>query len=44
MSGDASEPQSTRRRAALPMWLWLLLLTLAIVALLVVVGRGSFAA
>ena len=33
-----------RRRAALPLWLWMLLLTAAIVALLVYVGRNSFAA
>ena len=32
-----------RRRPALPLWLWMLLLTAAIVALLVYVGRESFA-
>jgi len=35
---------SERRRPALPLWLWMLLLTAAIVALLVYVGRASFAA
>jgi hypothetical protein len=33
-----------RRRPALPLWLWMLLLTAAIVALLMYVGRSSFAA
>ncbi len=33
-----------RKRAALPLWLWMLLLTAAIVALLLYVGRDSFAA
>lgn len=33
-----------RRRPALPLWLWMLLLTAAIVALLIYVGRNSFAA
>ena len=33
-----------RKRAALPLWLWMLLLTAAIVALLLYVGRNSFAA
>jgi hypothetical protein len=35
------EPERARR--GLPMWLWLALLTLAIAALLVIVGRESFA-
>jgi hypothetical protein len=41
-----SEPHrdpAERRRPALPLWLWMLLLTAAIVALLVYVGRTSFA-
>ena len=38
--GDAAE----RKRAALPLWLWMLLLTALIVALLLFVGRNSFAA
>lgn len=33
-----------RKRAGLPLWLWMLLLTAAIVALLLYVGRNSFAA
>ena len=33
-----------RRRPALPLWLWMLLLTVAIAALLIAVGRQSFAA
>lgn len=33
-----------RERAALPLWLWMLLLTMLIVALLLLVGRTSFAA
>jgi hypothetical protein len=33
-----------RKRAALPLWLWMLLLTAAIAALLMYVGRNSFAA
>ena len=38
------KPDAERRRAALPLWLWMLLLTAAIVALLMYVGRNSFAA
>lgn len=33
-----------RKRAALPLWLWMALLTAAIAALLLYVGRNSFAA
>jgi hypothetical protein len=33
-----------RRRAALPLWLWMFLLTAAIAALVIFVGRNSFAA
>jgi type VI protein secretion system component VasF len=36
--------RAERSRAALPLWLWMLLLTAAIVALLLLVGRNSFAA
>jgi hypothetical protein len=36
--------QDERRRPAMPLWLWMLLLTAAIVALLMYVGRSSFAA
>jgi hypothetical protein len=40
-----TQPDSAeRKRAALPLWLWMLLVTAAIVALLVFVGRNSFAA
>ena len=38
--GDPAE----RKRGALPLWLWMALLTAAIIALLVYVGRNSFAA
>lgn len=38
--GDPAE----RKRAALPLWLWMFLLTALIVALLLFVGRNSFAA
>jgi len=40
----AAKPHADRTRAALPLWLWMLLLTAAIVALLLLVGRNSFAA
>lgn len=33
-----------RKRSALPLWLWMLLLTAAIAALVIYVGRNSFAA
>jgi hypothetical protein len=39
-----AKPDVERKRAALPLWLWMLLLTAAIVALLMYVGRNSFAA
>ena len=39
-----TKPDAERKRAALPLWLWMLLLTAAIVALLMYVGRNSFAA
>ena len=40
------EPATELRkpRGGLPLWLWMLLLTIAIVAMLIVVGRNSFAA
>jgi hypothetical protein len=31
-------------RRGMPLWLWMLLRTIAIVAMLIVVGRNSFAA
>ncbi len=43
----AATPRSDsaeRKRKALPLWLWMFLLTAAIVALLLYVGRNSFAA
>jgi type VI protein secretion system component VasF len=33
-----------RKRPGLPIWLWMFLLTAAIVAMLLYVGRNSFAA
>ncbi|MGH7004703.1 MAG: hypothetical protein ACREIP_12210 [Alphaproteobacteria bacterium] len=38
------EAEPARQRRALPLWLWMLLLTAAIAALLMYVGRNSFAA
>jgi hypothetical protein len=46
VSDSPSQPAQAppdRPRRALPLWLWMLLLTAAIVALLFVVGRDSFA-
>jgi hypothetical protein len=39
-----NDEPSERERRGLPLWLWMLLLTAAIVALLLYVGRESFAA
>ncbi|MFO0988424.1 MAG: hypothetical protein U1F37_13815 [Alphaproteobacteria bacterium] len=43
MTKPAIDP-AERKRLALPLWLWMALLTAAIVALLLYVGRNSFAA
>ena len=43
MTKPPADP-AERQRPALPLWLWMALLTVAIVALLVFVGRNSFAA
>ncbi len=43
MTKPEADP-AERRRAGLSLWLWMLLLTAAIAALLLYVGRNSFAA
>ena len=40
----APRDPAERKRPALPLWLWMPLLTAAIVALVIFVGRNSFAA
>jgi hypothetical protein len=39
-----TDPAERRARPALPLWLWMPLLTATIVALVIFVGRNSFAA
>ncbi len=41
---DTPESAKDAARRGLPLWAWLALLTAATIALLILVGRGSFAA